>query len=203
MRVAVSHRGYVDIYSRWSRQQKTVSICIPWGERVFSQLSRIKVKLIRRTHKQNIASTQLPQATRSQAGKPEEFEFGPQSHLVSLSGNLSIVQARDTLRRRSYQPIVFASLWSCGAFDHLQLIRVTLIFLNAKSFIKQINCAHINIFQKKECWFKIRMEFLRPILAKIELICQQPAMTKAHWGHRGALASCRVLDRMAAWSKEV
>ena len=33
--------------------------------------------------------------------------------------------------------------------------------------------AHINIFHKKGYCFKIRMEFLRPILAKIELM---------HWG---------------------
>ena len=36
--------------------------------------------------------------------------------------------------------------------------------------------AHINISPKKGCWFKIRMEFLRPLLAEIELICKQPAM---------------------------
>ena len=31
-------------------------------------------------------------------------------------------------------------------------------------------------FVKKGYWFKIRMEFLRPLFAKIKLICQQPAM---------------------------
>ena len=36
----------------------------------------------------------------------------------------------------------------------------------------------VNIFHKKGYWFKIRMEFLRPILAKIELICQQPAISQ-------------------------
>ena len=41
-----------------------------------------------------------------------------------------------------------------------------------------MNCVHINICQKKGCCFKIRMEFLRPILVKIELICQQPAITR-------------------------
>ena len=46
--------------------------------------------------------------------------------------------------------------------------------------MKQINCAHIIIFHENEYWFKIRMEFLRPILAKMELLCQQPAMSK--WG---------------------
>ena len=41
-------------------------------------------------------------------GSERSFEIGPQSHLVSLSGNLPIVQVRDTLSRRSYQPIVLA-----------------------------------------------------------------------------------------------
>ena len=41
------------------------------------------------------------------------------------------------------------------------------------------------------------MEFLRPTLVKIELICQKVSHDKAHWGHRGDLASCGVLDRMA------
>ena len=70
-------------------------------------------------HRQNKLSAQLPQATRSQTGKWEEFQIGPQYHLVSLSGNLPIVQARDTLSRRSYQPIVLtkplmAPLISCS-----------------------------------------------------------------------------------------
>ena len=42
--------------------------------------------------------------------------------------------------------------------------------------MKPINSAHINIFHKNECWFKIWMEFLRPLLAKIKLICQQLTM---------------------------
>ena len=42
--------------------------------------------------------------------------------------------------------------------------------------MKPINYAHINNFHKKGYWFKIWMQFLRPLLAKIELICQQPAM---------------------------
>ena len=43
----------------------------------------------------------------------------------------------------------------------------------------------------------IRMEFLQPILAKIELICQQPAMPQ--WGgvQGGKPASSGVLERMA------
>ena len=42
--------------------------------------------------------------------------------------------------------------------------------------MKPINYAHINMFHKKGYWFKIWMEFLRPPMAKIELICQQLAM---------------------------
>ena len=42
--------------------------------------------------------------------------------------------------------------------------------------MKPIKYAHINISDKKGYWFKIWMEFLRPLLAKIELICQQLAM---------------------------
>ena len=42
--------------------------------------------------------------------------------------------------------------------------------------MKPINYAHINTFHKKGYWFKIWMEFLRPLLAKVELICQQLAM---------------------------
>ena len=42
--------------------------------------------------------------------------------------------------------------------------------------MKPINYAHINISHKKGYWFKSWMEFLRPLLAEIKLICQQPAM---------------------------
>ena len=42
--------------------------------------------------------------------------------------------------------------------------------------MKPINYAHINIFHKKGYWFKIWMEFLRPLLAKIELIYKLLAM---------------------------
>ena len=42
--------------------------------------------------------------------------------------------------------------------------------------MKPINYAHIDTFHKKGYWFKILMEFLQPLLAKIELICQQLAM---------------------------
>ena len=42
--------------------------------------------------------------------------------------------------------------------------------------MKPINYAQINTFHKKVYWFKIWMEVLRPLLAKIELICQQLAM---------------------------
>ena len=44
--------------------------------------------------------------------------------------------------------------------------------------MKPIKYAHINISHKKRYWFKILMEFLRPLLAKIELICQQLAMSQ-------------------------
>ena len=44
--------------------------------------------------------------------------------------------------------------------------------------INPINNAHIKICHNKGYWFKIRMEFLRPILAKIEPISQQPAMSQ-------------------------
>ena len=42
--------------------------------------------------------------------------------------------------------------------------------------MKPINYAHIDTFDTKGYWFKIWMEFSWPLLAKIELICQQPAM---------------------------
>ena len=62
------------------------------------------------------------------------------------------------------------------------LITCTLLeqlwFLKCKKFLKQINCVHIDIFHQKGYRFKIRMEFLQPILVKIELIYQQPAMTR-------------------------
>ena len=38
--------------------------------------------------------------------------------------------------------------------------------------MKSINYAQINTLHKKGYWFKIWTEFLRPLLAKIELICQ-------------------------------
>ena len=77
------------------------------------------------------------------------------------------------------------------------------IFSFKKIIIKQINYAHINIFQKKRYWFKIRMEFLQYIyiLAKIELICRQLTMLqlcgihpcsgepeRMAWGWPGGLA---------------
>ena len=65
--------------------------------------------------------------------------------------------------------------------------------------MKQINHAHINISHKKRYWFKIRMECLRPLLAKIELICQQPAMPELSGVQGGTTepASPGVQDRMA------
>ena len=108
-----------------------------------------------------MASTQLPQPTRSQVGKPEESEFQHQPHMVSLSVefqhqphmvslsvqsllsfntnptwwvyrcNLSVVQVRDTLNR-----VLISLLFSPAfdrAFDHLQLIKTTLIFKMQKA----------------------------------------------------------------------
>ena len=62
--------------------------------------------------------------------------------------------------------------------------------------MKQINYAHINIFRKRGYWFKIRMEFLRPLLAKVELICQQPAMPRLS-GVQGEASQPWVQDVMA------
>ena len=47
------------------------------------------------------------------------------------------------------------------------------------------------------------MEFLRPILAKMEIICQQPAMSQ--WGgvQGGKPASSGVLEKMAERSRGV
>ena len=42
--------------------------------------------------------------------------------------------------------------------------------------MKPINYADINTFHTEGYWLKIWMEFLRPLVAKIELICQQAAM---------------------------
>ena len=69
--------------------------------------------------------------------------------------------------------------------------------------IKPINYAQINIFHKKGYWFKILMDFWWPILAKIDLICQQPAVS--HWGgvQEGTTASSGVLERMAEGSHGV
>ena len=55
--------------------------------------------------------------------------------------------------------------------------------------MKLINYDRINIFHQKGYWFKIRMEFLWPILANIELICQQPQVS-------GANPSSGVSERM-------
>ena len=92
-----------------------------------------------------------------------------------------------------YCYIVPDSLWSY--FDKLQLIRTTLISKMIKTLWKLINYVRFNICHQKGYWLKIQMEFLRPILAKIELICQQPQVTGAH-------PSSGVLERMTGcwWS---
>ena len=66
--------------------------------------------------------------------------------------------------------------------------------------MKPISYAHINTFHKKGYWFKIWMEILRPLLAKIELICQQPAMPQLRVGSKGYPDSPGVQDRMAGGS---
>ena len=72
------------------------------------------------------------------------------------------------------QPIVLGSLW--WRLWSTAINEGNINCWNDKDFIKQIKYVHINIFHKSGLWFKFPMEFLRPILAKIELICQQPAM---------------------------
>ena len=72
--------------------------------------------------------------------------------------------------RQPHEPLM-ALLITCTLLEQLW-------FLKCKKFLKQINCVHIDIFHQKWYRFKIRMEFLQPILVKIELIYQQPAMTR-------------------------
>ena len=64
------------------------------------------------SHRQSMASVQLPQPTRSQAGNQRSLSFNPNPTWWDYRGNPSIAQPRDTLSRGSYQPIVLASLWS-------------------------------------------------------------------------------------------
>ena len=78
-------------------------------------------------HRQNTASAQLPQPTRSQAGKPEEFEFRPQPHMVSLLGqSLYCLDPGHSQQGGLISPL-FSPPFD-GTFDHLQLIRVTFDF---------------------------------------------------------------------------
>ena len=123
-----------------------------------------------------MASAQLPPMNSLPRGEARGVWVSTSTVYGELIGAISLFQAWGTLSRGSYQPIVLTSLWSrlwspAANYSNFNL-------QNAKGFIKQINCAHIDIFQKKWYWCKIRMEFLRPILAKIYLICQQPAMTR-------------------------
>ena len=123
-------------------------------------------------HKGNTLSAQLPPVT------------------AVCSGNHHLVCPCPTLAR------------ILPAGDWVGLIRpISPLFSAAFDVIKPINYVHIKIFRKKEYWFKIRMEFLRPILAKIELNCQQPAMSQ--WGgvQVGKPASSGVLERMAERSR--
>ena len=82
------------------------------------------LKAIHALHSENVIGRtsrqpNYPNQLAPKRGSERSFEIGPQSHLVSLSGNLPTVQARDTLSRRSYQPIVLtkplmAPLISCS-----------------------------------------------------------------------------------------
>ena len=110
-------------------------------------------------------------------GSQRNLNFNPNPTRWAYRHDIATLQARDILSRRSYQPNVLTSLWSRLWWPEANCSNF--IFSKCKnSFRKQINCAHIDIFHKLGYWFKIRMEFLRPILSKIELICQQPAMTR-------------------------
>ena len=69
--------------------------------RVYTRLCQVAIG---RTSRQS----NYPNQVAPKRGSERSLRFGPQSHLVSLSGNLSTVQSRETLSRRSYQPIVLA-----------------------------------------------------------------------------------------------
>ena len=80
------------------------------------------------------------------------------------------------------------------AFDQLELIRVTLIFIMNKNLIMQINYVHIDIYHKNGYWFKIRMGFLWLILDKIKNNLPAASHATAGWGPRGGKPAlgCRI-----------
>ena len=82
----------------------------------------------RNLHRQNMALAQLPQPTRPQAGKPEEFDFQPgPTPQGELIGAISLLHRPGTLSAGCLISPLFSSAFD-RAFDHLQLIRATLIF---------------------------------------------------------------------------
>ena len=60
-----------------------------------------------------------------------------------------------------------------------------------------MNYANTDIYYKTGYWFKCQMEFLWPILAEIELICQQLAVPQLNGVHPNP----EVPDRMAGGSR--
>ena len=88
---------------------RTASYCIVIVLHLIASHRIVSIRVyIGRTLRQPNIPKQLTPKRGSQSSL---LESRPQSYLMSLSGNLSIVQARDTPSGRSYQPIVFASLW--------------------------------------------------------------------------------------------
>ena len=79
-----------------------------------------------------MASAQLPQPydTRSQVGKPEELEFQPPPGEVI--GAISLLFRPGTLSAGGLISPLFSPAFD-SAFDHLQLIRATLIFKMQKA----------------------------------------------------------------------
>ena len=69
-----------------------------------------------------MASAQLHEPTRSQVGKPEEFEFRPQPHLVSLLGQSLYCSGPGHSQQGVLSALLFLPEFD-RAFDHLQLIR--------------------------------------------------------------------------------
>ena len=114
-------------------------------------------------HRENVPSAKLPQMRMTSRGNVPNFSLTP---IWPGYPQLGCYQY--------HQPIVLGSLW--WRLWSIAINKGHLKFLNDKNFMKPINYAHINIFHEKGYWFKIWMEFLWPLLAKIELICQQLAM---------------------------
>ena len=95
------------------------------------------------------------------------------------------------------QPIVLASLWC--VFGKLKLIRANLISNMIKQLQNKKNYAEFVMVHKAGYWFNIRIAFLRLILAKIEIICKQPAISKWDGAEGGKRASCGLRVHMVFW----